>query len=42
MMNSTLSNGNFAESSFVRANLNNTTWVDGKKCKLGSIDSCNN
>ena len=50
MMNSTLANGNFAESSFVRANLyesnfeganlNNTIWIDGMKCDLGSIGKC--
>ena len=33
---------NITNASFEGANLNNATWVDGKKCKLGSIGSCNN
>tara|TARA_B100000795_G_C22758934_1_gene422732 strand:- start:217 stop:795 length:579 start_codon:yes stop_codon:yes gene_type:complete len=31
---------NILNSNFEGANLNNATWVDGKKCNLGSIGEC--
>ena len=31
---------NILNSNFEGANLNNATWIDGEKCKLGSIGEC--
>ena len=35
-----LTGANILNSNFEGANLSNTTWVDGKKCKLESIGNC--
>jgi uncharacterized protein YjbI with pentapeptide repeats len=35
-----LTGANILNSNFEGANLNNTIWIDGKKCNLGSIGKC--
>ena len=36
-----LTGSNIMNANFEGANLNNATWIDGKKCNLGSIGKCN-
>ena len=40
MFESDLTAANILNANFEGANLNNVTWVDGKKCLLGSIGKC--
>ena len=35
-----LDGSNLFKTNFEGANLNNATWIDGKKCVLGSIGKC--
>ena len=35
-----LTGANITNAVFQEANLSNVTWVDGKKCALGSIGTC--
>ena len=41
LFESDFTGSNITNTSFEGANLNNATWVDGKKCSLGSIGKCN-
>ena len=40
MFESDLTGANILNATFEGTNLNNATWVDGKKCQLGSIGEC--
>ena len=40
LFESDFTGANILNASFEGANLNNATWVDGKKCALGSIGAC--
>ena len=40
LFESDLRGANILNANFDGANLNNATWVDGKKCSLGSIGKC--
>ena len=35
-----LTGANITNAVFEEANLSNTIWVDGKKCALGSVGTC--
>ncbi len=40
LFESDFTGANILNANFEGANLNNATWIDGKKCALGSIGSC--
>ena len=35
-----LTGANITNAIFEEANLSNVTWIDGRKCSLGSIGTC--
>ena len=40
LFGATLIGANILDAKFEGANLNNSIWIDGQKCKLGSIGKC--